>query len=112
MTDEHEHPADAPEQEITSEAPEFAKEQAAQTDPAAGDAPEGDTASESEPETEVESAEEAAPGAEGQIVGHVAPEGRSAGRAASEREALQPKLERLQKILAQAGVASRRHAEE
>ena len=107
MTDEHEHPANAPEQEITSEAPEFAKEQAARTASAADQVPEDDAASETGPETEQES-----PMVEGQSVEREAPEGRTAGRAApAEREA-QPKLERLQKILAQAGVASRRHAEE
>ncbi len=111
MTDEHEHPANAPEQEITSEGPEFAKEQAARTASAAGEVPKGDAASEAGAETEieadVESREHAGPMAEGRSVEREAPEGRSA-----EREAPQPKLERLQKILAQAGVASRRHAEE
>ena len=108
MTDEHEHPANAPEQEITSEAPEFAKEQAARTASAAGEVPKGDAASETEPEIEVESAEESGPRTEGQISAkREAPEGQS-----GERDAPQPKLERLQKILAQAGVASRRHAEE
>ena len=107
MTDEHEHPANAPEQEITSEAPEFAKEQAARTASAAGEVPEGNTASETEPEIEDESAEHAGSATEGRIAERAAPEGQS-----GEREAPQPKLERLQKILAQAGVASRRHAEE
>ncbi len=107
MTDEHEHPANAPEQEITSEAPEFAKEQAARTASAAGEVPEGNTASETESEIEDESAEHAGSATEGRIAERAAPEGQS-----GERDAPQPKLERLQKILAQAGVASRRHAEE
>ena len=98
MTDDHEHPANGPEQEITSEAAEFAAEQAEQTEPAHQDELEGDVAP---TETEIEPEEsnlqnEKAPRAEGQF---------------AEREA-PPKLERLQKILAQAGIASRRHAEE
>ena len=64
--------------------------------------PEGNTASETESEIEDESAEHAGSRTEGRIA-----EARK-----QSREAPQPKLERLQKILAQAGVASRRHAEE
>lgn len=94
MTDDHEHPADAPEQEITSETPEFAAEMAARTvEPSATrdaakipDAADSSSATEASDETDV------------------GPEGSA--------DAPQPKLERLQKILAQAGIASRRHAEE
>jgi len=78
MTEDHEHPAEAAEQEIKSEAPEFAEEQAERTMTEASAEPEPQDASE-EPELE---------------------------------QAPAPKLERLQKILAQAGIASRRHAEE
>ena len=78
MTEEHEHPADAAEQEIKSEAPEFAEEQAERTVTEAG--------AEAEPQ--------------------------DASEAAEQEPAPAPKLERLQKILAQAGIASRRHAEE
>ncbi|HEX3891878.1 MAG TPA: pseudouridine synthase [Terracidiphilus sp.] len=79
MTNDNEHPADAPEQEITSEAPEFANEQAETT-----------------------------------VIQR--PRSKSAKSAEQQKESADeepaPHLERLQKILAQAGIASRRHAEE
>ncbi len=99
MTNEHDHPADGPEQEITSESPEFAAEMAESTvegrkgkvtDPLAA------AGADSEEDSHVESGEDAPARAEGR---------------SDEREAPR-KLERLQKILAQSGVASRRHAEE
>jgi 23S rRNA pseudouridine2605 synthase len=82
MNDELKHPADAPEQEITSEALELNKPEAVgepRVDPIA------------EPAESVSRSEDEAPAEDGQPIA---------------------KLERLQKILAQAGVASRRHAEE
>lgn len=82
MSDEREHEADAPEQDITSEGPEQLSEE---TDGADEAAVEEATA----PESAEEEAEEA-----------------------TEPVGPAPKLERLQKILAQAGIASRRHAEE
>jgi 23S rRNA pseudouridine2605 synthase len=79
---EFKHPADAPEQEITSEAVEL-NELAVASELTA---PPAETAAFNESESETsEPTEGARPGA---------------------------KLERLQKVLAQAGVASRRHAEE
>jgi 23S rRNA pseudouridine2605 synthase len=85
MNEEFKHPADAPEQEITSEALELNEPQNASA-PAHSPAPPAATVEPNEAENESLSAtEEARPA---------------------------PKLERLQKILAQAGVASRRHAEE
>ncbi len=79
MTDEPERElepeAEGPEQDITSEAPEIVREEAASATPA-------DDSDDDGTEAEIE---EAGPA---------------------------PKLERLQKILAQAGIASRRHAEE
>ncbi len=90
MTDETNHPADGPEQEITSEASELVGAEAASATPkpATTHDPEG-TVPAAIPESELQ--EEAAP---------------------AESNAPAPKLERLQKILAQAGIASRRHAEE
>ena len=90
MTDETNHPADGPEQEITSEASELVGAEAASATPkpATTHDPEG-TVPAAIPESELQ--EEATP---------------------AESNAPAPKLERLQKILAQAGIASRRHAEE
>jgi len=88
MTDEIKHPADAPEQEITSDAAEIL----AHAMPDEG--------------AETTSAESAAPIVEADEVSE--PELPEEGNAPRP----EPKLERLQKILAQAGVASRRHAEE
>src|SRR5579872_4054840 len=110
MTNDHEHPADGPEQEITSETPEFAEQMAERTvEPRAkhetteaGETIDASSATEDdsigaddEEAPPFDTAEEASSKAESHAV---------------ERDA--PKLERLQKILAQAGVASRRHAEE
>jgi len=105
MIDDHEHPADAPEQEITSETPEFAAELAARTiEPSA-------MRDEAEKQTTVDSSSVTETGSE-----TGSDTGKEAGPAEAEpedsTEAPQPNLERLQKILAQAGVASRRHAEE
>ena len=112
MTDEWKHPADGPEQEITSDPAGFATEAVEETARAAGGAPEltgpkaatnsGEENSEGVGSIEAEDtgkdeSEEETPQAEGRL---------------AEREVPAPKLERLQKILAQAGVASRRHAEE
>ncbi len=77
MTDPLDHPAEGPEQEITSDA-EALLERAAKAQPEPK-VPESGSDKKSEPESFPEPA---------------------------------PKLERLQKILAQAGIASRRHAEE
>jgi 23S rRNA pseudouridine2605 synthase len=87
MSDDHEHAADAPEQDIVSEIPEQLTEEAGGTEEAGADetGAEEVTASEAVEEEAEEAAEPAGPA---------------------------PKLERLQKILAQAGIASRRHAEE
>jgi 23S rRNA pseudouridine2605 synthase len=114
MTKKSKHPADGPEQEITSETPEFAEQLAEPTsEPAtkSGDTPKETTPShepqlveddaESEPELQSEPDEDES---------EDEPEEEAARTAEGAREA--PKLERLQKILAQAGVASRRHAEE
>ncbi|MGA7108870.1 MAG: pseudouridine synthase [Terracidiphilus sp.] len=88
MTDEIKHPADAPEQEITSNAAEILEHAVPDEGP------------------ETTSAESAAPA----VIADASPESESQEEMAEPRPA--PKLERLQKILAQAGVASRRHAEE
>jgi 23S rRNA pseudouridine2605 synthase len=86
MTEDHQHPADAPEQEITSDAAELIDEPArsAPEAPATGG-------------TAVTSTE----AAEDNVESEQAPSARPS-----------VKLERLQKILAQAGIASRRRAEE
>ncbi len=97
MTDKIKHPADAPEQEITSETPEFTNELAASTTT-------GSTPTES---TTTEPA--MTESTEADLVG-AGDASQSPSESAGERPA--PRLERLQKILAQAGVASRRHAEE
>jgi 23S rRNA pseudouridine2605 synthase len=96
MTDKIKHAADAPEQEITSETPEFANELAASTTTGA---------------TPTESTTEAA-GAESTEADLVGAGDASQAPSESAGERPAPRLERLQKILAQAGVASRRHAEE
>ncbi len=104
MTDENKHPADGPEQEIKSDAAELLPAVSASDDATAHGLEEADgessglSATESPAEDEPLAAEE-----------EEAPATRGALAA---REAPAPKLERLQKILAQAGVASRRHAEE
>jgi len=87
MSDEREHEADAPEQDITSEMPEQLNEETDGADEAGAD--EATVKEATAPESAEEEADEAT---------------EPAGPA--------PKLERLQKILAQAGIASRRHAEE
>jgi 23S rRNA pseudouridine2605 synthase len=122
MTDELKHPADGPEQEISSDPAGFAADAAEETKQAIADAREStgpeattnpdDENSEGEEPNEAEDARESeskveTPLAEGPFAKREAPEGQFAKRAAPA-----PKLERLQKILAQAGVASRRHAEE
>lgn len=85
MSDESERElkpeAEGPEQDITSEAPEITRQEAA-----SANRPESEESSEDAPEDE-----------DDESGGVPQPE---------------PKLERLQKILAQAGIASRRHAEE
>lgn len=86
------HPADAPEQEITSDAANLLEHTGH------AEVKEGSpitTLAETEPPLPEEDAE-----------------GETAEGAFVESAASAPKLERLQKILAQAGVASRRHAEE
>jgi 23S rRNA pseudouridine2605 synthase len=95
MADEHKHPADAPEQEITSDAAELLEREAR-----VDDAEEGATAGFEPPTVSLIEPREAI-------------ETEPAGPMPS-TETLRPaqKLERLQKILAQAGVASRRHAED
>ena len=121
MTEKSKHPADGPEQEITSETPEFAAELAEPTTeltaksddkpketmpspetPLAED-DESDIEPESESDEDEADDESAEDESEDEAVLGVEDE-------PEEREA--PKLERLQKILAQAGIASRRHAEE
>ncbi|MGA8670614.1 MAG: pseudouridine synthase [Terracidiphilus sp.] len=107
MTDELKHPADGPEQEISSEPAGFSAEAAEETKQAVAGAPgstgpeattnSGDENSERVEDAGEDESEEETPQAESEF---------------AKREAPAPKLERLQKILAQAGVASRRHAEE
>jgi 23S rRNA pseudouridine2605 synthase len=92
MTDELKHPADGPEQDITSEPGETAEE----TKQAVG-APE----IEEDLGVEEPSVRESPGENESEAESDFTPEPRPPA-----------KLERLQKILAQAGVASRRHAEE
>jgi 23S rRNA pseudouridine2605 synthase len=105
MTDELHHPADAPEQEITSEAPEFAIEQ---VEPTIED---GGVREAHIPQPEVSTQDD-----DGAIDDAAVIEGVDEDETESEPGAAEsrpaPKLERLQKILAQAGIASRRHAEE
>jgi 23S rRNA pseudouridine2605 synthase len=104
MTDELKHPADGPEQDITSEPAETAAEETKQV---VGGAPES-----SAPETTADSDDEDL-GIEESSFGEDAEENESESEADFTPEPRPPaKLERLQKILAQAGVASRRHAEE
>jgi 23S rRNA pseudouridine2605 synthase len=87
MTEDHEHEAEAPEQDMSAEPEEFPEDE-----------------DELDPATSAQISEAS----------------NEAGQAGSEEEAEEedapsrpePKLERLQKILAQAGIASRRHAEE
>jgi 23S rRNA pseudouridine2605 synthase len=122
MTDELKHPADGPEQEISSDPAGFAADAAEETKQAVAGAPESTgpeakTNSDDENSDRVDSneaedageseSEEETPLAEGPFAEREALDGQFA-----KREAPAPKLERLQKILAQAGVASRRHAEE
>jgi 23S rRNA pseudouridine2605 synthase len=100
MTDELKHPADGPEQEISSEPAGFAAE-AAEESKQAADAPQA-TPELTEMTVDLDSGiEEEARETESDDEAEFT---RKPGPA--------PKLERLQKILAQAGVASRRHAEE
>jgi 23S rRNA-/tRNA-specific pseudouridylate synthase len=107
MTDELKHPADGPEQEITSEPAGFAPEVAEDTKQVVGGVPES-----SAPEATADSDDEDL-GIEGSNVGGSAEENESEAESDFTPEPRPPaKLERLQKILAQAGVASRRHAEE
>jgi 23S rRNA pseudouridine2605 synthase len=95
MSDEFKHPADAPEQEITSTAAELV-EPAVQAELKEG------FPIATAPETALLPSEEDSP-----------KKTESPERTESELETgLALKLERLQKILAQAGIASRRHAEE
>jgi len=94
MTDGPEHEADAPEQDIPSDAAELLHEEAA-TEPEAAQSDDDTQVAANPPEPDEASA------AEDDV---------DDSEPASNRPA--PKLERLQKILAQAGVASRRHAEE
>ena len=92
MTEEFKHPADAPEQEITSEAAELLGQGAMRADATEPTPPEED---------------------EPFLVGGPPPSAMRSDNPPSEQPTvLPPKLERLQKILAQAGIASRRHAEE
>jgi 23S rRNA pseudouridine2605 synthase len=101
MTDELKHPADGPEQDITSEPAGIAADAAEETKQAT-DAP---TAALPAETTELENEDSVADSGDGES-------------ASEEDSKFKPeprppaKLERLQKILAQAGVASRRHAEE
>ena len=85
MTDTPEHKAEGPEEEITSEGFDVLAEQAVGAPPL-GHAPDARAASDDD-------ATDAEPDK-------------------SQEQTETPKLERLQKILAQAGIASRRHAEE
>jgi 23S rRNA pseudouridine2605 synthase len=106
MTDELKHPADGVEQEITSESAGSTAYLAEETNQDSGGL-----------ETEEP---EATRDSDGEDLGiEDSNSGQSAGESESEAESdftaeprPAPKLERLQKILAQAGVASRRHAEE
>jgi 23S rRNA pseudouridine2605 synthase len=100
MTDELKHRADGPEQEISSDPAGFAADAAEETTQAA----EENIANSELTEKPVEVDSEIGEGA-GETESDDDPEFTS-------KQGPQPKLERLQKILAQAGVASRRHAEE
>jgi pseudouridine synthase len=106
MTDELKHPADGPEQEISSEPAGFTADAAEETKQAIAGAP-GSTGPEATTNSGDENSERVEDAWEGESEETPPAEGPFA-----EREAPEPKLERLQKILAQAGVASRRHAEE
>jgi 23S rRNA pseudouridine2605 synthase len=107
MTDQLKHPVDAPEQEIASEPAGFAADLAEETK----QAPDGASETE-EPEAATDSDDE-----DSDIEDSNAQQGSEENESQAESdftpEPRPPaKLERLQKILAQAGVASRRHAEE
>src|ERR1700733_12371869 len=99
MTDELKHPADGPEQEISSEPAGFAADASEKTKEAADDQSAVSESIENSVEADSSTADDA----------------EKTGSDDSEfnpKPGPAPKLERLQKILAQAGVASRRHAEE
>ena len=112
MTDELKHPADGPEQEISSEPAGFTADVAEEILQAVGGAPESPGAEASaDPESEDAAAKKSNQAEDG-TEDESEEETPQAESEFAEREAPAPKLERLQKILAQAGVASRRHAEE
>ncbi|MGB6192583.1 MAG: pseudouridine synthase, partial [Terracidiphilus sp.] len=92
MTEDYEHEAEAPEQDASLEPDDRAQDHDDETD----DAFEGVTSDQTEEATEQDD------DSDSDLPAHSGPA--HTGPA--------PKLERLQKILAQAGVASRRHAEE
>jgi 23S rRNA pseudouridine2605 synthase len=110
MTNDNKHRANAPEQEITSETPEYAAEMAETTLESSG-RPKATMPEPEAPLTDDENGEEASASVDSSEDADLPVESESDEHEAhTERET--PKLERLQKILAQAGIASRRHAEE